>query len=48
MYYNKQLYTLKMLEEDTIANHIHTFHTLIDNSTNKKIKVSGNDSAIEV
>ena len=40
IYYNKQLFTLKMSEEDTSTNHVNTFHFLIDNLA------SDNDSAI--
>ena len=45
VYYNKQLYTLKMSEDDTIANRANTFHTLIDNLASMGTNMSDNDSA---
>jgi len=46
MYYNKQLYALKMSEEDTMANHINTFRTLIDNLASAGTSINDKDSAI--
>lgn len=46
MHYNKQLYTLKISEEDILVNYINIFRTLVDNSPNTSIQISDNDSAI--
>jgi len=46
MYYNKQLYALKMSKEDTMANHINTCRTLIDNLASAGTSINDKDSAI--
>ena len=42
----KKLYVLKMSEDDTIANHVNTFCTLIDNIASMGTNTCDNDSAI--
>lgn len=46
IYYIQQLYSLKMLKQDTIANHINTFHPLIDNLASMGTNISDNDNVI--
>lgn len=45
-YSNKQVYTLKMSKEDTIANRVNTYHTLIDNLASTRTNISDYDCVI--
>lgn len=46
IHYIQKLYSLKILKEDTIVNHINTFHPLIDNLASMGTNISDNDNVI--